>query len=181
MDKKNLEVLHHSLSENPCKTASALREMLSEREAVAKKNDGTRSARERILSLFDEGTFMELGAYVMRRSSEFEAGKSDDLEAVICGFGSVNGCLVYAFSQDFSRTRGGVSEAQAKKLHDLYRLATENGAPVVGIFDSAGGSACPCRLWSDHEGSFSRVRCGAANRCDSRDCTGCRSNCRRNV
>ena len=138
MDKKNLEVLHRSLSGNPCKTASALREMLSEREAAAKKNSGTRSARERILLLFDEGTFMETGAYVMRRSSEFEAGKSDDLEAVICGFGSVNGCLVYAFSQDFSRTRGGVSEAQAKKLHDLYRLATENGAPVVGIFDSAG-------------------------------------------
>ena len=138
MDNKNLEVLHSSLSGNPCKTASALREMLSEREAAAKKNSGTRSARERILSLFDEGTFMETGAYVMRRSSEFEAGKSDDLEAVICGFGSVNGCLVYAFSQDFSRTRGGVSEAQAKKLHDLYRLATENGAPVVGIFDSAG-------------------------------------------
>lgn len=138
MDKKNLEVLYHSLTGNPCKTASALREMLSEREAAALSGNGTRSARERILSLFDEGTFMELGAYVMRRSSEFEAGKPDDLEAVICGFGSVNGCLVYAFSQDIHRTRGGVSEAQAKKIRDLYRLATENGAPVVGIFDSAG-------------------------------------------
>ena len=138
MDKKNLEVLHRSLAGNPCKTASALREMLSEREAAVAPANGSRSARERIVALFDEGTFMELGAYVMRRSSEFETGKSDDLEAVLCGFGSVNGCLVYAFSQDFSRTRGGVSEAQAKKLRDLYRLATENGAPVVGIFDSAG-------------------------------------------
>lgn len=138
MDKKNLEVLHRSLTGNGCKTASALREMLAEREAAAPSGNGMRSARERILSLFDAGTFMELGAYVMRRSSEFEAGKQDDLEAVICGFGSVNGCLVYAFSQDYNRTRGGVSEAQAKKLHDLYRLATENGAPVVGVFDSAG-------------------------------------------
>ena len=129
METKSFEVLHRSLAGNAVKTASALRETLASLNG---------SARDRITMLFDEGTFVETGAYVTRRNSEFEDNAAEELEGVICGWGAVNGSLVYAYSQDLSRTKGAVSETQAQKIADLYRLATENGAPIVGIFDSAG-------------------------------------------
>lgn len=117
-------------------TAAEFHELLMKNEKPGK--DGVLSARERITSLFDEGTFTELGAYTMRRISEFDGETPDQLESVICGYGSVNGCLVYAFAQDLARTKGSVSEAAAKKICNLYKLATDNGCPVVGVFDSAG-------------------------------------------
>lgn len=138
MEKKNMEVLRGSLKKSGAKTASALRELLAETDAAHAPKKGSLSARERITRLFDEGTFVETGAYVTRRVSEFEEGAPDAFEGVITGWGSVEGRLVYAFSQDMGRTKGSVSEAHAKKISDLYRLATENGAPVVGILDSAG-------------------------------------------
>jgi len=139
MDKKNMEVLLGSLNRTEVKTASALRDLLNESDAKSKPaKDGARSARERITMLFDEGTFVETGAYVTRRISEFDAEAADAFEGVICGWGSIGGKLVYAFSQDMARTKGSVSEAHAKKICEIYRLACENGAPVVGILDSAG-------------------------------------------
>ena len=139
MDKKNMEVLHGSLNRTDVKTASALRDLLHEADAKsAPAKDGGLSARERITMFFDEGTFVETGAYVTRRISEFDADAPDAFEGVICGWGSVNGRLVYAFSQDIARTKGSVSEAHARKICEIYRLACENGAPVVGILDSAG-------------------------------------------
>lgn len=118
------------------KTAAAFRELLMKNEKSGK--DGVMTARERITALFDEGTFTETGAYTMRRISEFDGETPDELESVITGYGSVNGCLVYAFSQDMNRTKGSVSEAAAKKICAAYKLAVENGCPIVGIFDSAG-------------------------------------------
>ena len=118
------------------KTAAAFRELLMKNEKSGK--DGVMTARERITALFDEGTFTETGAYTMRRISEFDGETPDELESVITGYGSVNGCLVYAFAQDMNRTKGSVSEAAAKKICASYKLAVENGCPIVGIFDSAG-------------------------------------------
>ncbi len=117
-------------------TAAAFRELLMKNEKSGK--DGVLTARERITALFDEGTFTETGAYTMRRISEFDGETPDELESVITGYGSVNGCLVYAFSQDMNRTKGSVSESAAKKICAAYKLAVENGCPIVGIFDSAG-------------------------------------------
>ncbi len=131
MDKKNMEVLRSALTRTEVKTASQLKNSLLEADAKS-------SARGRITMLFDEGTFVETGAYVSRRISEFDAETPDAFESVITGWGSVNGNLVYAFAQDMARTKGSVSEAHAKKICEIYRLACENGAPVVGIFDSAG-------------------------------------------
>ncbi|MBE6542366.1 MAG: hypothetical protein E7672_07965 [Ruminococcaceae bacterium] len=122
-------------SENPS-TAAQFRELLMKNEKPGK--NGVLSARERITSIFDEGTFTELGAYTMRRISEYDGETPDQLESVICGYGSVNGCLVYAFAQDLDRTKGSVSEAAAKKICATYKLATDNGCPIVGVFDSAG-------------------------------------------
>jgi len=129
---KNMNV---SGSECP-KSAQEFREFLMQNEKPGK--DGVLSARERITALFDEGTFTEIGAYTMRRLGEFDTEAEYELESVICGYGSVEGCLVYAFSQDLNRTKGSVSEAAAAKIVNIYKLAVENGCPVVGIFDSAG-------------------------------------------
>ena len=138
MDKKNLDAILSALKSAGIKTASALRELLSESETISNDSAETLSARGRIKALFDEGTFMESGTYVRRRNGEFDAEADDSFEGVICGWGSVNGRLTYVFSQDYSRTKGALSEAQAAKIAEIYRLAVENGAPVIGIFDSAG-------------------------------------------
>lgn len=89
-------------------------------------------SKERLEMLFDIGTFVELGAYTRRPSNE------DEFESVVCGYGAVNGRLVFAFAQDSGRTKGAFGERHAKKISEMYSLAIKNGAPVVGIFDSAG-------------------------------------------
>lgn len=89
-------------------------------------------SKAKIESIFDVGTFVELGAYTKRHDSQ------TDLEGVVCGYGSVNGKLAFAFIQDSGRTKGAFSERHAKKIIDLYALAVKNGAPVIGVFDSAG-------------------------------------------
>ena len=86
----------------------------------------------KIASLFDEGTFVEIGAYIKR------SGDSAAYDGVICGYGSVSGKLCFAFVQDSDRTKGAFDEAGARKIEMLYDMAIKNGAPVVGVFDSAG-------------------------------------------
>ena len=100
MDKKNLDAILSALKSAGIKTASALRELLSESETISNDSAETLSARGRINALFDEGTFMESGTYVRRRNGEFDAEADDSFEGVICGWGSVNGRLTYVFSQD---------------------------------------------------------------------------------
>ncbi|MBQ7320052.1 MAG: hypothetical protein IJW97_07750 [Clostridia bacterium] len=87
----------------------------------------------KILSLFDAGTFVEIGAYVARSDADME-----NYDGVICGYGSVDGKLTYAFAQDMDRMKGAFGAAGAKKIGMLYRMAIRNGAPVIGIFESAG-------------------------------------------
>ena len=86
----------------------------------------------KIASLFDAGTFVEIGAYIKR------SGDSEAYDGVICGYGSVSGKLAFAFVQDSDRTKGAFDEAGAKKIEMLYDMAIKNGAPVIGVFDSAG-------------------------------------------
>ena len=87
---------------------------------------------EKIASLFDAGTFVEIGAYIKR------SGDSAAYDGVICGYGSVSGKLAFAFVQDSDRTKGAFDCAGARKIEMLYDMAIKNGAPVVGVFDSAG-------------------------------------------
>ena len=89
-------------------------------------------SKERLELLFDAGTFVELGAYTKRNGAE------DAFAGVVCGYGAVNGKLVFAFAQDSTRTKGAFGERQAKKIAGMYDLAIKNGAPVVAMFDSAG-------------------------------------------
>ena len=114
-------------------TAEKLKGMLKEIDTASAEGakDGF-CARSRIETLFDAGTFVEMGAYVRRKQNE------NEFEGVICGYGAVNGKLVFAFSQDSSRMKGAFDELHARKIANLYTAAMKNGAPVVGIFDSCG-------------------------------------------
>lgn len=115
----------------PLPTVDMLRASL-----VASEGSGTRKL---IASLFDDGTFSEIGVYTMRRFSEYALdGNELSPEGVICGYGAVDGRLVYAFGQDISRMDGAVDEKHAKKIVELYDMALQNGAPIVGVFNSAG-------------------------------------------
>ncbi len=87
---------------------------------------------QKIASLFDAGSFVEIGAYIKR------VGETEVYDGVICGYGSVSGKLAFAFVQDSDRQKGAFDEAGAKKIEMLYDMAIKNGAPVIGVFDSAG-------------------------------------------
>ena len=132
MEKKNLDAILDAVKSAGVRTATALKSLLAESEEKALASAGSLTARGRIEELFDAGTFMESGTFVRRADCE------DAFEGVICGWGSVGGRLVFAFSQDYSRAKGALTEAHAEKIVEIYRLAIENGAPVIGIFDSAG-------------------------------------------
>ena len=85
-----------------------------------------------IASLFDEGTFVEIGAYIKR------CGCADNYDGVICGYGSISGKLAFAFLQDSDRLKGAFDKTGAKKIAMLYDMAIKNGAAIIGVFDSAG-------------------------------------------
>ena len=95
---------------------------------------GTTVGSEKIAALFDAGTFVETGAFMKRDGGE--------LTGVVCGYGAIGGKLVYAFSQDSDRKKGAFDAVQADKIAMLYGMAMKNGAPVVGVFDSAGAVIC---------------------------------------
>src|SRR5689334_14783246 len=100
---------------------------------------GKLTARERVLLLLDEGSFEELGKFVMHRSKDFGLDKEYYLgDGVITGYGTVNGRLVYVFSQDFTVFGGSLSETHAEKIVKIMDLAMKNGAPVIGLNDSGG-------------------------------------------
>lgn len=100
---------------------------------------GKLTARERIHFLLDDGSFQEIGAFVQHRSRDFGMEKQQVLgDGVITGFGTVNGRLVYVFSQDFTVFGGSLSETHAEKIVKVMDLAMKNGAPFIGLNDSGG-------------------------------------------
>lgn len=106
-------------------------------EAQHKK--GKLTARERINFLLDNGSFQEIGMLVTHRSSDFGLDKQKFLgDGVITGYGTINGRLVYVFSQDFTVFGGSLSEKHAEKIVKIMDLAMKNGAPVIGLNDSGG-------------------------------------------
>ena len=100
---------------------------------------GKLTARERLMLLLDEGSFEEMGKFVMHRSKDFGLDKEYYLgDGVITGYGTVNGRLVYVFSQDFTVFGGSLSETHAEKIVKVMDLALQNGAPIIGLNDSGG-------------------------------------------
>ncbi|MBX2910022.1 MAG: acyl-CoA carboxylase subunit beta [Chitinophagales bacterium] len=106
-------------------------------EAQHKK--GKLTARERIALLLDEGSFEEIGMLVEHRARDFGMDKQVVLgDGVVTGYGTVNGRLIYVFSQDFTVFGGSLSETHAEKICKIMDLAMKNGAPVIGLNDSGG-------------------------------------------
>lgn len=102
-------------------------------------NKLTLSARERIDALLDDSSFVEVGAYVTSRSTDFNINNTENAkDGVITGYGVIDGNLVYVYSQDASVLGGSVGEMHAKKITKIYDLAMKMGAPVIGLIDCAG-------------------------------------------
>ncbi len=100
---------------------------------------GKYTARERLALLFDEGTFREIGIFANSRAQDFGlAGRDVPADAVVTGYGRVDGKRVYAFSQDFTTMGGSLGEMHAAKICRVMDLALQNGCPFVGINDSGG-------------------------------------------
>lgn len=107
---------------------------------IKKQHDSHKlTARERINALMDDGSFVELDAFVTHRCNEFGM---DCVEApgegVVTGYGTVDGRLVYVYAQDFTVVGGSLGEMHAKKICKVMDMAAKMGAPIIGLNDSGG-------------------------------------------
>ncbi|NOD28729.1 acyl-CoA carboxylase subunit beta [Ruegeria atlantica] len=110
-----------------------------QRRIDAQHARGKLTARERIELLLDEGSFEEFDMFVSHRCTEFGMEKQKPAgDGVVTGWGTINGRMVYVFSQDFTVFGGSLSETHAQKICKIMDMAVQNGAPIVGINDSGG-------------------------------------------
>jgi acetyl-CoA carboxylase carboxyltransferase component len=109
-------------------------------ERIARQHKaGKLTARERIELLLDDNTFQEIGMFVQHREVNFGMMNNRPLgDGVVTGYGTIDGRLVYVFSQDFTVMGGSLGRAHADKIVRILDLAMENGAPVIGLQDSGG-------------------------------------------
>lgn len=100
---------------------------------------GKKTARERLDILLDPGSFHEVDAFVHHHSSKFGLERNRPLsDSVVTGWGTIDGRLVYVYSQDFTVIGGSLSEAHAAKIVKIMDMAVKVGAPVIGLNDSGG-------------------------------------------
>src|SRR4030067_1528705 len=100
---------------------------------------GKLTARERIDLLLDQGSFNELDRFVVHQCVDFGMAEKKTLgDGVVTGYGTIDGRLVYVFSQDFTVFGGSLGEMFAKKVCKIMDLAVNAGAPVIGLNDSGG-------------------------------------------
>ncbi|MFQ5617202.1 MAG: acyl-CoA carboxylase subunit beta [Anaerolineales bacterium] len=100
---------------------------------------GRLTARERLDLLVDRGSFREIDAFVTHRTNDFGLENRRYLgDSVVTGWGTIDGRLVYVFSQDFTVMGGSLGEVHAEKIVKIMEMALKNGAPVIGLNDSGG-------------------------------------------
>ena len=110
-----------------------------EKRIAAQHAKGKLTARERIDLLLDEGSFEEFDMFVTHRATDFGmAAQQPAGDGVVTGWGTINGRMVYVFSQDFTVFGGSLSETHAQKICKIMDMAVQNGAPVIGLNDSGG-------------------------------------------
>ena len=105
----------------------------------AQHGKGKLTARERIEVLLDEDSFEEYDMFVTHRCQDF--GMEENIipgDGVVTGWGTINGRMVYVFSQDFTVLGGSLSETHAEKICKIMDMAVTNGIPVIGLNDSGG-------------------------------------------
>lgn len=100
----------------------------------------TLSASERIATLLDDASFVEIGSGVTSRNTDFSSRMQQmtPKDGVVTGYGVIDGKLVYVYSQDANVLGGSIGEMHAKKISNLYELAMKVGAPIIGLIDCAG-------------------------------------------
>lgn len=97
------------------------------------------TAMNRIMNLLDDNSFVEIGAKVTKRNTDFNLeGKDTPADGVITGYGQIDGNIVYVYCQDASVLGGAIGEMHAKKIVNIYDLAMKIGVPVIGLVDCAG-------------------------------------------
>ena len=100
---------------------------------------GRLTARERIDLLMDKGSFREVDAFVQHRTHDFGLDKQKFMsDSVVTGWGTIEGRLVYVYSQDFTVMGGSLGEVHAEKICKIMDMAMKNGAPMIGLNDSGG-------------------------------------------
>ncbi|SVA99275.1 uncharacterized protein METZ01_LOCUS152129, partial [marine metagenome] len=110
-----------------------------DKRVEAQHKRGKLTARERISLLLDSDSFEELDPLVLHRSTNFGLDNQHFLgDAVVTGYGEVNGRLTFVYAQDFTVLGGSLSEAVANKICKVMDKAIESGAPIVGLIDSGG-------------------------------------------
>ena len=109
-------------------------------ERIEKQHQaGKLTARERIDFLLDEDSFVEVDRFVKHRCLDFGMDeKHYPGDGVISGYGTIEGRLVYVFSQDFTVFGGSLSATNAKKICKIQEMALKNGAPIIALCDSGG-------------------------------------------
>ena len=130
-NQTNIQILHEH------KSRSRLGGGQERIDAQHKK--GRLTARERIDLLLDKGSFREVDAFVQHRTHDFNLdGQRFMSDSVVTGWGTIEGRLVYVFSQDFTVFGGSLGEVHAEKICKIMDMAMKNGAPVIGLNDSGG-------------------------------------------
>src|SRR5690348_18392102 len=110
-----------------------------QRRIEAQHAKGKLTARERLDVLLDPGSFEEWDMFVEHRSADFGMeNQKVPGDGVVTGYGTINGKLVFVFSQDFTVFGGSLSEAHAEKICKVMDQAMNVGAPVIGLNDSGG-------------------------------------------
>ena len=110
----------------------------NERVEVQHKS-GKLTARERIDLLLDKGSFREIDSFVVHRTHDFGLDKRKfPSDSVVTGWGTIDGRLVYIYSQDFTVVGGSLGEVHAEKIIKIMDMALKNGAPIIGLNDSGG-------------------------------------------
>jgi methylmalonyl-CoA decarboxylase subunit alpha len=110
-----------------------------EKKIAKQHSQGKYTARERIEKILDPGSFEEYDAFVTHRCTDFEMDRQQPLtDGVITGFGTIDGRLVFIFSQDFTIFGGSLSKAYAEKICKVMDMAVRAGAPIIGLNDSGG-------------------------------------------
>ena len=105
----------------------------------AQHKRGRLTARERIDLLLDKGSFREVDAFVEHRTTDFGLDQQKYMgDSVVTGWGTIEGRLVYVFSQDFTVFGGSLGEVHAEKVCKVMDMALKNGAPIIGLNDSGG-------------------------------------------
>ena len=110
-----------------------------EARIAAQHARGKLTARERVELLLDANSFEEFDMFVEARSTDFDAEKNRfPGDGVVTGWGTINGRMVYVFAKDFTVLGGSTSEWHAQKICKIQDMAMQNGAPLIGLFDSGG-------------------------------------------